>query len=253
MQWRMASRTAVSALPWHQYSAALVALDVDRRAGVAATDLDRGTENARAGTRSALALRHSGTRKRRYLSSSLRVASSGCLAPPPPAGRREEPITEAGVLRAVWNAGDEPADALAMPVGSQVGRKPPSSEKKSPAVARSVEHDPAHGDGLKSRAPSSSVVHRIENSSSGSMSMKDAVELLNDSPRPTPLTSRRSKDDGAHRALHLGHPPREKLSLRDGEASVSMAERASKGKLWFVRVCESSRGETRREASCDCE
>ena len=103
----MASRTAVSAWPWHQCSAALEALDVDRRAGVAAASgLGRGAENTRAGSRSALALRHSGTRKRRYRRSSLRVAGRP--------GRRAEPVADAGVLRAVWNAaGDEPADASA--------------------------------------------------------------------------------------------------------------------------------------------
>jgi len=61
------------------------------------------------------------------------------------------------------------------------------------------------------------------------MSMKDAVELLNDSPRPAWTSRRRSKDDGA---LHLGgHPPRERLSLRDGEASMEESEPA---KLLFV-------------------
>uniref|UniRef100_A0A0A9C611 Uncharacterized protein n=1 Tax=Arundo donax TaxID=35708 RepID=A0A0A9C611_ARUDO len=107
LQWRMASRTAVSALPWHQYSPAL---DVDRRAGVAARVLDRGV-NTRTGSRSARAFRHSGTRKRRYLSSSRLVASSAALGLAP--GRREKLITEAGVLCAVWNAGDEATDASA--------------------------------------------------------------------------------------------------------------------------------------------
>jgi len=59
------------------------------------------------------------------------------------------------------------------------------------------------------------------------MSMKDAVELLNDSPRPAWTSRRRSKDG----ALHLGHPPRERLSLRDGEASMEESEPA---KLLFV-------------------
>ena len=226
----MASRTAVSAWPWHQCSAALEALDVDRRAGVAAASggLDRGAENTRAGSRSALALRHSGTRKRRYRRSSLRAAGSGLAAQPP--GRRAEPVAQAGVLRAVWNAGDEPADATsalfapptsraAMPLGSR-GRRP-SSAKTSPALASSGEQGGPR--------PPSSGVHRIENSSSGSMSMKDAVELLNDSPRPAWTSRRRSKDDGA---LHLGgHPPRERLSLRDGEASMEESEPA---KLLFV-------------------
>nr|CAB3495410.1 unnamed protein product [Digitaria exilis] len=47
-----------------------------------------------------------------YLSSSLRVAIRGGLASP---GRRCEELKliteEAGVLRAVWNAGDDPADS----------------------------------------------------------------------------------------------------------------------------------------------
>ena len=229
----MASRTAVSAWPWHQCSAALEALDVDRRAGVAAASgLGRGAENTRAGSRSALALRHSGTRKRRYRRSSLRAAGRGLAAQPPE--RRAEPVAQAGVLRAVWNAGDEPADATsalfapptsraAMPLGSR-GRRP-SSAKTSPALASSGEQG---GPRSRSRPPSSGV-HRIENSSSGSMSMKDAVELLNDSPRPAWTSRRRSKDDGA---LHLGgHPPRERLSLRDGEASMEKSEQV---KLLFV-------------------
>lgn len=204
LQWRMASRTATSALPWHQYSAAAdgdgdgeEALDVDRRAGVAvASALVRGAEkNTRpAGTgsrRSALALRHRGTRKRRYLSRILRVASSGLA---PPAGRRAELATDAaGVLCAVWNAGEEHADA------SQ-GRRRLSSENTRPALAGSSGelHAPA-ARGRPKRSPSPSDdddVHRIENScSSGSMSMKekDAVELLKDSPRAA-SASRRSND-----------------------------------------------------------
>lgn len=142
LQWRMASRTSTSALPWHQYSAAPdeEALDdVDRRAGVVASALeDRGAENTRPGTgtgsrRSALALRHSGTRKRRYLSRILRVASSGLLAPPAPApGRRDreaEMITDAGVLCAVWNAaGDEHPDDAASAYDDPpiTSRTPPS-------------------------------------------------------------------------------------------------------------------------------
>nr|CAB3500306.1 unnamed protein product [Digitaria exilis] len=238
----MASRTAVSALPWHQYSDAHDALDVDRRAGVAAAaseDLDDrvAEENTLAGARrSALALRHSGARNRRYLSSSLRVAIRGGLASP---GRRCEELKliteEAGVLRAVWNAGDDPADSSSgMPLGSSQGRRRLSSEKTSPALARSGEHAPAAHGGARSKPPSSDDVHRIEKSSSGSMSMKDAVELLNDSPRPAAWTSRRSKDRGAHRgALLLGHPPREKLSLREGEAS--MEERAGEGSFGEAR------------------
>jgi len=69
------------------------------------------------------------------------------------------------------------------------------------------------------------------------MSMKDAVEMLKDSPRAAASTSRRSNDRG----LHLGHPPREKLSLRDGEASMERerkskrtARQGEREKLWFV-------------------
>lgn len=204
LQWRMASRTATSALPWHQYSAAAdgdgeEALDVDRRAGVAvASALVRGAEkNTRpAGTgsrRSALALRHRGTRKRRYLSRILRVASSGLA---PPAGRRAELATDAaGVLCAVWNAGEEHADA------SQ-GRRRLSSENTRPALAGSSGelHAPA-ARGRPKRSPSPSDdddVHRIENSSSGSMSMKekDAVELLKDSPRAASASASRRSNGG---------------------------------------------------------
>jgi hypothetical protein len=59
-------------------------------------------------------------------------------------------------------------------------------------------------------------VHRIEKRSSGSMSMKD-VELLNEHPRPASASSR-SKDDGGG-GLQASQE-REKLSLRDGEASM---------------------------------
>jgi len=235
----MASCTATSALPWHQYSAAPD--DVDRRAGVvvATALLERGAENTRPGTgtgsRSALALRHRGTRKRRYLSRILRVASSGLLAPPAPGRGEAELITNAGVLCAVWNAGDEHADASAYDEPPITSRVPPSqgrwrrlsSEKITrPALLASSgeQHAPARGGRPKWNPSSSDVVHRIENSSSGSMSTKDAVELLKDSPRAAASTSRRSNDRG----LHLGHPPREKLSLRDGEASMERErERAS--------------------------
>ena len=71
--------------------------------------------------------------------------------------------------------------------------------------------------------------------------MKDAVELLKDSPRAAASTSRRSKDGADDRGLHLGHPPREKLSLRDGEASMERerkskrtARQGEREKLWFV-------------------
>nr|CAB3495409.1 unnamed protein product [Digitaria exilis] len=127
-----------------------------------------------------------------------------------------------------------------MPLGSspQGRRRLSSPEKTSPALASSGEHAPAAQGGARSN-PTSSDVHRIEKSSSGSMSMKDAVELLNDSPRPpVAWTSRRSKD-GAQRALLLGHPPQEKLSLRDGEAS--MEEQAS------TQHGRARRGERRRE------
>lgn len=237
----MASRTATSALPWHQYSGAAAdeALDVDRRAGVVATSalLERGAENARPGTgsRSVLALRHRGTRKRRYLSRILRVASSGLA---PPAGRREEELItdDAGVLCAVWNAGDEHADASPAsraPSASQ-GRRRLSSEKTRPALASSGEHaGPACG-GRPKWNPSSSDVHRIEKSSSGSMSMNDdAVELLKDSTSvaAASTSSRRSKDGADNdRGLHLlGHPPREKLSQRDGEVSMESERASSRG------------------------
>jgi hypothetical protein len=205
----MASRTAVSALPWHQCSAAtLETLDVERRAGVVvaarALPADRGASDR--------AFRHSGTRKRRYLRTSLRVARSGAVLRLLAPDERREPLdTEAGVLCAVWNAGDEgdetasayalPPPARAMPLVSQ-GRRSPAASSGRP----------------RSRAVSSDV-HRMENSSAGSMSMNDAVELLNDSPR-------RSKD-GATRALDLSHPPRDKLSLRecDGEAFSMERER----------------------------
>ncbi|GJN19992.1 hypothetical protein PR202_gb07313 [Eleusine coracana subsp. coracana] len=144
------------------------------------------------------ALRHSGARKRRYLSSSLLVAISVLVL------ERREPLhdAEAGVLCAEWkNAGDEAeVEMPAMPLGSSPGRR-----RSSTAPARS------------GRPESLSDVHRMENSSAGSMSMKDAVELLNDSPR---TTSRCSKD-GATRALDRSHPPpREKLSLRDGDGEA---------------------------------
>jgi hypothetical protein len=270
----MASRTATSALPWHQYSAAAdEALDVDRRAGVVGTALlERGAENTRPGTgtgsRSALALRHRGTRKRRYLSRILRVASSGLLAPPAPGRREAELITDAGVLCAVWNAaGDEHAeDASAYdepPTTSRArpsqGRRRLSSEKitRPALLASSGEQHaaPAGGCRPKWNPSSSDVVHRIENSSSGSMSMKDAVELLKDSPRVASTTSRRSNDRG----LHLGHPPREKLSLRDGEGASMEREReqahgtARRAREALVRACrqacEPRRDEARRAAS----
>ena len=56
----MASRTAVSALPWHHSM-----LDVDARAGLAGATLGLGAENRR----SALTFRYSGMRNRRYCTS----------------------------------------------------------------------------------------------------------------------------------------------------------------------------------------
>ena len=57
-------------------------------------------------------------------------------------------------------------------------------------------------------------VHRIEKSSEGSMSMKD-VELLNEHPRQA------SESSGALQPSHA----REKLPLRDGEASIMQYKR----------------------------
>lgn len=72
--------------------------------------------------------------------------------------------------------------------------------------------------------------------------MKDAVEPLKDSPRvaaASTTTSRRSKDD---RGFHLGHPPpREKLSLRDGDEASMEIERKSK-RTEKLGVCEPRRG-----------
>lgn len=223
----MASRTAVSALPWHQCSAAtLDTLDVDRRAGVAVFAASALPPCRGASDR---AFRHSGTRKRRYLSSIRLVAISGVVLGLllPLRG------AEAGVLCAVWNIGEEgdetasayatPASSrLAMPLGSQ-GRR------RSSAALVSIGR------------PESSDVHRMEKSSAGSMSMKDAVELLKDSPRHASMASRRS-NDGATRALpDLRHPlPRDKLSLRDGdgEAFSMVRERERERELAHGEQCK---------------
>jgi hypothetical protein len=175
----------VSALPWHQCSAGT--LDVDRRAGVvvvaARTLPARGARDR--------AFRNSGTRKRKYLRTSLLVARSGAVRG-----------LLAGVRCAVWNTGDNEGDETAF---VYMIPSPPSQGRRSPAQSSSGRP--------RSRAVSSEV-HRMENSSAGSMSMNDAVELWNDSPRPE---SRRSKDGATRACLDLSHPPREKLSLRGGD------------------------------------
>jgi hypothetical protein len=210
----MASRTAVSALPWHQCSAGT--LDVDRRAGVvvvaARTLPARGARDR--------AFRNSGTRKRKYLRTSLLVARSGAVRG-----------LLAGVRCAVWNTGDNEGDETAF---VYMIPSPPSQGRRSPAQSSSGRP--------RSRAVSSEV-HRMENSSAGSMSMNDAVELLNDSQRPA---SRRSKD-GATRALDLSHPPREKLSLRGGDFFSMERARVSNAREALVRVGCLSRSEANAE------
>jgi hypothetical protein len=221
-------------LPWHQCSATLETLDVDRRAGVvvvaarALTVPDRGARDR--------AFRHSGARKRRYLSSSLRVARSGAVLGLAPGERREPPLplgAEVGVLGAEWNTGDEAEEettsAYAMP--------PPSSTRAMLPLGKQGRRRSslASSSGRpESRPASSDDVHRMENSSAGSMSMKDAVELLNDSPSWHASTPTRSRDDGATRALDLSQPPREKLSLRDGDGGACFSmEWERTVSLWF--------------------
>lgn len=110
LQYRMASRTAVSALPWHHSM-----LDVDARAGLAGATLGLGAENRR----SALTFRYSGIRNRRYCTSifhddgrpRLPAAKSGgglaeaFLPPATPLLPLEHELSEAGVLWAEWYRG----------------------------------------------------------------------------------------------------------------------------------------------------
>jgi hypothetical protein len=106
----MASRTAVSALPWHQST-----LEVDPRPGLPAA----GATLLRLclGGASALAFRYSGMRNRTYLSSTFHGDD------PRRAGRAlawllitlEHALSERGVLWAEWNSGDAGADHRAAP------------------------------------------------------------------------------------------------------------------------------------------
>jgi hypothetical protein len=100
----MASRTAVSALPWHHSM-----LDVDARAGLAGATLGLGPENRRR----ALTLRYSGIRNLRYCTSIFHD-DDGDRRPRLPGAFL---LSEAGVLWAERNSGDE-GDNRGAPVRS---------------------------------------------------------------------------------------------------------------------------------------
>jgi hypothetical protein len=109
----MASRTAVSALPWHQST-----LDVvDTRPGLPAAGATLACLRLGDGGASALAFRYSGIRNRTYLSSTFHGDD------PRRTGRAlpwllivlEHALSERGVLCAEWNSGDDGADHRAAP------------------------------------------------------------------------------------------------------------------------------------------
>ena len=230
----MASRTAVSALPWHHSM-----LDVDARAGLAGATLGLGAENRR----SALAFRYSGIRNRRYCTSifhddddarpSLPAAKSGgglaaaFLLPATPL----RPL-EAGVLWAERYSGDEGDGDRGALLGrsataGSLGRRRPLRMTWLALISTgdggSLLPPPPPPPG-KPNSKSLSVavvfvVHRMEKSSAGSMSMKD-LELPKELPRSAP--TRRSNDGaGAPRLSH----PQEKLSPRCCSEATSMSER----------------------------
>lgn len=218
----MASWTAVSALPWHHSM-----LDVDSRAGLAGETLGLG-----ANSRSALTLRYSGVRNRRYLSRTFHGddpprlpanSGRGQAFLPAPLLALEHELREAGVLCAEWNSGDEADDRGALgtstvrrtesstspsswgpeqPLGSPGRRRP--LRKILLALTSTGDGGPPPPPGRpksKSLAGAAAVVvHRMEKSSAGSMSMKD-LELPKEWPRSA---STRRSNDGC--APHSSHP-----------------------------------------------
>ena len=240
----MASRTAVSALPWHH---SMLDVDVDARAGLAGATLGLGAENRR----SALAFRYSGIRNRRYCTSifhdddarpRLPAAKSGgglaaaFLLPATPL----RPL-EAGVLWAERYSGDEGDGDRGALLGrsataGSLGRRRPLRMTwlalTSTGDGGSLLPPPPGKPNSKSLSVAVVfVVHRMEKSSAGSMSMKD-LELPKELPRSA---SARRSNDGAGAPL-LSHP-REKLSPRCCSEATSMSAgrrdtRARAGVMW---------------------
>ena len=233
----MASRTAVSALPWHHSMLDVdVDVDVDARAGLAGATLGLGAENRR----SALTFRYSGMRNRRYCTSifhddddarpRLPAAKSGgglaaaFLLPATPL----RPL-EAGVLWAERYSGDEGGGDRGALLGrsataGSLGRRRPLRMTwlalTSTGDGGSLLPPPPGKPNSKSLSVAVVfVVHRMEKSSAGSMSMKD-LELPKELPRSA---SARRSNDGAGAPL-LSHP-REKLSPRCCSEATSMSER----------------------------
>lgn len=226
----MASRTAVSALPWHQLGLGLE-LDVDPRAGLSGATRGRlGAGNRRM----ALTFRYSGIRNRRYCSSIFHDDARLPLPAVLPPEHDEPGDGEAGVLSwAERNSGDHgalgesaarswrPPERLRQ--AGSLGRRRPSRMTRlaltSTGDGGSLLPPPPPGS-PKSKSLSVStgavVVHLMEKSSPGSMSMND-LELPKEWPRSA--ASRRSNDGAG--ALRFSHP-REKLSPRCSSGATSM-------------------------------
>lgn len=198
----MASRTAVSALPWHQSR-----LDADARAGLAGAT--RGRRLGAGSRRRALTLRYSGRRNRRYCSGIFhhdeRLPAAAAL--PPQHGLGDG---EAGALRAERNSGSpgtrrpsRMTRRLALTSTGDGGSLPPPTPTPPGIISPNSKSLSGGGAAV--------AVHRMEKSAAGSMSMNDDLELPKEWPRSASAT--RCSSDGA-RAPRFASHPREKLSPR---------------------------------------